>query len=366
VARGQQPAVKRPRRSGRAAAAPRRRPRALRGREPAEAVRIVAQGLLAAAEGAAARLAEPTDAEALHDFRVAMRRLRSWLRSFRAEVSDTVGGKLRRKLKAVVELTGAGRDAEVLRALLAAERPGLAAAHRRAADALGERIAAGAPDPRAEAATAFAAVAPALAKALSRYQREVGRGRRARFGDLAGAAVRGQGEALAAALLAVEGPEDVERAHRARIEAKRLRYLLEPLRDEAPAAAGAVKAMKRLQDLMGELHDVHVLTARVAEGLADAASRAALAQHAALHASGELAARTAARRSEGPGLAALDRRLRVRRDALYAALADGWLRGGEHLVSLLEVVKDVAAGMERRTPARGTAASAVASPAQVP
>jgi CHAD domain-containing protein len=315
-------------------------------------VRLVAQGLLAQAEAAAARLADAEDAEALHDFRVAMRRVRSWLRSFEPELADTVGKKLRKKLRGVVALTGEGRDAEVLHGIIAAEREALSPAHRRSADALARRIAAGAADPRLPAAQAFAAVAPALADALARYQRRVGRGRTGRFGDAGAAAIRRQGGALAEALAAVQGPDDVERAHRARIEAKRLRYLLEPLRDAVPAAAAPVTAMKGLQDLLGDLHDVHVLSARVAEALAAAAAEAALAQHAALHTGGDGAARAVGRRSDRPGLAALDRRLRLRRDGLHGPLATDWLGGGPRAQALLAAVEQVAAGMERRVAGR--------------
>ena len=46
----------------------------------AAGARVLALGRLADAEEAAARLADPADAEALHDFRVAVRRLRSTLR----------------------------------------------------------------------------------------------------------------------------------------------------------------------------------------------------------------------------------------------------------------------------------------------
>jgi CHAD domain-containing protein len=335
----------------------------LLAREPAEAVRLVAQALLDAAGAAAARLPDAADAEALHDFRVAMRRLRSWLRSFQPEVADTVGKKLQKKLRSVVALTGEGRDAEVLGGLIAAEREALSPAHRRIADALAKRIAAGAADPRGPAAQAFAAVAPALGEALGRYQRRVGRGRRGRFGDVAAAAVRRQAAALGEALAAVEGSHDVERAHRARIEAKRLRYLLEPLRDVAPAAAEAVTGMKALQDLLGDLHDVHVLSGRVAEELAGAAAEAALAQHAALHAGGEEASRAVARKSARPGLAALDRRLRVRRDALHGPLAADWLGGGARTKALLAEVEQVARGMERR-PARRARATPHAVPAR--
>ncbi len=327
----------------------RRRPPLL-DREPAEGVRLVALGLLAEAKAAAARLADPADAEALHDFRVAVRRLRSWLRSFGPEVNDTLRKKWRRSLRAVAGSTGAARDAEVMRARVLAEREALSSRHRRAADWFLARQAPegeGGQDPRAGAAAEFERLAPHLEDALSRYQRAVGAPRQGRFGDAAAAAIRGQAAALAAALAEVAGPDDAERAHRARIEGKRLRYLLEPLRPHLPAAEEAVRSMKALQDLLGDLHDVHVLSARMADASAEAAAEGARAVHHALHAGGEDQARAVARRGLRPGLAALDRRIRERRDALYGDLAKGWLGEGPLAAELREQVEKVMAELGR-------------------
>lgn len=52
-------------------------------RKPAQhAVRVIASGLLEVVVAAHGRF-ESDEADALHDLRVAMRRLRSWLRAFR-------------------------------------------------------------------------------------------------------------------------------------------------------------------------------------------------------------------------------------------------------------------------------------------
>ena len=57
------------------------------------AVRVVALALLSDAAAQRERLAQPDDPEALHDFRVALRRLRSWIRSFRPLLDDTFRGR---------------------------------------------------------------------------------------------------------------------------------------------------------------------------------------------------------------------------------------------------------------------------------
>src|SRR5204862_177143 len=74
---------------------------------------LVGLALLDEAREGCGRLATLDDAEALHDFRVALRRLRSVLRSFRSELGDAVPKKLQRQLRDVTRATGAARDAEV-------------------------------------------------------------------------------------------------------------------------------------------------------------------------------------------------------------------------------------------------------------
>src|SRR5207253_1666114 len=73
----------------------------------------VDRALLDDARVACGRLAALDDVEALHDFRVALRRVRSALRSFRSELGDAVPKKLQRRLRDVTRATGAARDAEV-------------------------------------------------------------------------------------------------------------------------------------------------------------------------------------------------------------------------------------------------------------
>ena len=61
---------------------------------------------------AAARLRGKSDPEALHDFRVAIRRLRVTIRSY-AELRDHVSKKQRRRLRKLARATNRARDAEV-------------------------------------------------------------------------------------------------------------------------------------------------------------------------------------------------------------------------------------------------------------
>jgi CHAD domain-containing protein len=85
----------------------------LRGRAAAEGARLLALRYLDEATQAVPRLADANDAESLHDFRVGLRRLRSVLRAYKRELSDTVRGKDRDRIAAIARGTNDGRDAEV-------------------------------------------------------------------------------------------------------------------------------------------------------------------------------------------------------------------------------------------------------------
>jgi CHAD domain-containing protein len=128
---------------------------------------------------------------------------------------------------------------------------------------------------------------------------------------------------LRAQLDAVRSVEDQDAAHEARIAAKRLRYLLEPLGAEVPGAPAIVKRVKSLQDVLGDMHDMDVLAGTVAHALADDAAEGVR-----------------------PGLLALADRVRARRDALYAKADEQWLggRGAE----LLADVEQLAAALDGR------------------
>src|SRR6185295_4211207 len=83
-------------------------------RQPVErAARDVAMRLLEQADEERRRLGQKDDPEALHDFRVALRRLRSWLKTFKEPLRGSVAGSHRDVLRAVAHATNTGRDAEV-------------------------------------------------------------------------------------------------------------------------------------------------------------------------------------------------------------------------------------------------------------
>src|SRR5262249_13799573 len=142
----------------------------------------------------------------------------------------------------------------------------------------------------------------------------------------------------------IAGPDDEETAHEARIAGKRLRYLLEPLRGHAEGAKPAVDGMKELQDVLGELHDCAVLGAELGTAVAEAAADSARRDHERAW-KGEGEAASEARPVDArPGLVALSRLVRGRRDELYSRLRLGWLDAGSD--GWAEPIRGLAAELE--------------------
>ena len=99
-------------------------------RPPEEASRLVVLSMLEAAGRASRKLEDPDADDALHDFRVSLRRTRSALRAWRRELRKSVRKRDRRALAGLQRATGGARDAEVALAWLASERSALRPPHR--------------------------------------------------------------------------------------------------------------------------------------------------------------------------------------------------------------------------------------------
>ena len=111
---------------------PRRRstlPDDLLFRSDEEAARRLALKAVAAARAAERRLDDRTDPEALHDFRVAIRRLRSLLRAYRPQLESSVRKKDRSRLRKLQRTTGGGREADVALEWLTKQQHDLAPEH---------------------------------------------------------------------------------------------------------------------------------------------------------------------------------------------------------------------------------------------
>ncbi len=318
-----------------------------------EGARVVALALLTEASEAAEALAAGAGAEPLHDFRVAVRRFRSALRTYRPWLEGGVRPKHEKRLRKVARSTNEARDAEVQLAWLAGKREAFLSARRRPGWELivsrYEARAHGGPD-AARVAARFLRAAEKLQRRLATYERRVGEaGAGASLAGVLASLVRDQAAALAERIQAIRDASDQEGVHRARIEGKRLRYLVEPLRGYGPAdAKEAIGHLKRLQDVLGDLHDAHVLAAELGEANVDAAAERARRVHAAAYAHGPGAdtIRGALQGSPRAGLLALVELVRERRDALFADLEREWRSGG--MESLSGEVASIAAALESR------------------
>lgn len=324
---------------------------ALLERPPEEGARRLALRHLDQAAAAFPRLQDPADSEALHDFRVALRRLRSCLRSYGPWLDDSLPKKLRRRLKELAAATGPGRDTEVQIEWLRGRSRHLGSHHRVGLAwllvRLEERMREATEEMADHIPDEFPRLEEALRKKLSTYTAEVhlnSSADRPTLARTAAAILRDQAAELRSNLSRVEGAADEEQAHEARISAKRLRYLLEPFAEELPEAASVVKHMKGLQETLGELHDAHVLERELAGSLEIAAVERArrlleISISGAPGAPDTALLRAERRRVRESGVLALAKLNRARRDRLFDDLDTDWLDGqGETFFAEVEAL----------------------------
>lgn len=303
-------------------------PDSLLGQDANRASHVVALDLLARVRAARVRLGDPNDNDALHDFRVSVRRLRSWLDVQAVLLGRSAPRRAHRWLRRLAKATNPSRDDEVFADWLTADRAQLAVRNRGAADWLVKRIT----RHRKRAVAALLEeidldldrACDLLAERLPRYDvpHDVERGSLSvPFATEMSALVRAQASALRRRLGAVHAPADVDAIHRARIVGKRLRYLLEPVQDLVAEGAECVAELKTLQDLLGEHHDAHVWLGTV---------RAALPR----------VPRVALR----AGLVSIATHIERRAAERYTTLAGTWLVEAPPLFARLERVADALSG----------------------
>jgi CHAD domain-containing protein len=125
----------------------------------------------------------------------------------------------------------------------------------------------------------------------------------------------------------VSDPAEVRALHDMRIAAKRLRYVLEVTHHcFGPYAGQAVKTIKELQDLLGEIHDCDVQIPDVAEILAArmAADAEAVTGAAKGDDIGPADLQNAPHRAEYAGMTALLVALQARRAHLFDRFVEAW------------------------------------------
>jgi CHAD domain-containing protein/CYTH domain-containing protein len=212
-------------------------------------------------DGAADDHGDDSAEEVLHGARVSLRTLRSWLDAHDDLVD--VPRKTRRRLRASAHATNDWRDGEVLAERLE-EMTWPTALAADSARSWAADLRARQPD-RAE----IASVADDLFRAVRtlRKRSRVVRWKQRVDEPVAPATpfavelaqrIEDRAEQLRELLAAIDGPKATDVQHEARIAAKRVRYLLEPVDDDLPEGEAAIHLLKELQDVLGELHDLDV------------------------------------------------------------------------------------------------------------
>lgn len=255
---------------------------------------LISRHLPAAIEGA--------DAEALHDLRVAVRRSRSALRHARRVLPAELIGCFRPVLSELQRATAPVRDLDVLVESLARESdPELAAltslARHRRSRARRDLEAVLGSESTSALLEDWGATLAALAAALGAEEADEWGPWPARAPQPAGEVVAHRIERQRRRLLSLGSALDefspAEDFHELRKQAKELRYLIELFGEHMPelAGPGAVKALKRLQDLLGDHQDCTVQL-QTLPGLRDAL------QPSARHAVDRLLVRLEQRRAD--------------------------------------------------------------------
>ncbi len=301
---------------------------------PGEAIRRIARGFLDDARRAAVRLDDPDDAESLHDFRVAIRRTRASFRAWRDALAPEIARRDEKQLKRVMGSTGVGRDAEVMLEWASAQhgrldeaaRPG----HRWLCERLARRKASAYAAARGEVRAAFAELGDDLYDRLSVMTRRLRLDAPGEGGTYAGAladAIEAAFAVLDRRLRGAETMDDAEMLHRARIDTKRLRYLVEPIKGRLPGASALVAQCKRLQDVLGEFQDASVVEDELAVAV-PAAAKARAARLAAACGADDPAELEEAAVDEVPGLLALMGLNLARAERLFGEVRTHWVGGG--------------------------------------
>lgn len=317
-----------------------------------EAARLIALALLDRTADAARRLGDPTDPTALHDFRVASRRLRSSLQAYRPELAAGVSPRLRRRLARLARRTGQSRDAEVF---LLWERDQAAGLSERQQAGLRWHL------ERSEARRRrhdrhlirrvhrrFARLERRLRRRLERFRLEIERDpdrRRHEAATVIGSRILQAGGDLEVRLAAVRTMVDPAPPHRARLGVKRLRYLLEPLRTELAGVEPLIARLRELQRLLGELRDSRAQRVALLADLprAELEHIRRLARAVRDPAGGGAADAGDPR----PGLLALAERLEEREAEAFARLRGEWLAGAAE--TFFEQVASVGYRVANRT-----------------
>ena len=318
------------------------------------AARLVALSLVEDLGRERDRLAAERGSETLHDFRVDLRRLRSWLRALSAELEGSVPNACVRRLRRMARESNAGRDAEVFLGWLATTEGQLSPRDRPAVHWLIERFQRQEREAESELESRlkrdFKRTRDRLEERLSLYQVEahVHAGvREPLFSAVIAALLRELAEDLRRRLKRVRTVDDVNEAHQARIAGKRLRYLLEPIAQQVAAGPALLAQLRGLQDALGDVHDAHVWLLVLRHVVAELAMEEGRRMASALTAT----QKGKKRAPKGPprtGLIALARLAHERSVTAFQRFSGEWIDGNGK--GFYRDLIDLAARLEARNP----------------
>lgn len=300
------------------------------------------------------RLAAEKGSETLHDFRVALRRLRSWLRALGSSLEGSVPDACLRRLRRMARESNAGRDAEVFLGWLVTTESQLSPRDRPAVQWLIERFQRQEKEAESELESRlkrdFQRTRDRLDERLEMYTVEahVHAGvREPIFSAVIAALLRELAEDLKRRLKRIRTVDDVNEAHQARIAGKRLRYLIEPIAQLVVAGPALLAQLRALQDVLGELHDAHVWLLVIRHVVAELAMEEGRRMASSLTAG----QRKKKNEKKGPpqsGLIALARLAHERSVAAFDRYHTQWVEGNGK--DFFGDVFDLAARLEARTP----------------
>jgi CHAD domain-containing protein len=217
--------------------------------------------------------AQAGDTRSVHQARVATRRLREALPVLRASLDEDALGRAERQVRKMTRALGPVRELDVALAHL----DELAAHHAVPARAVSRLRHALAREQFARRRELLAAITPGKMERLRQRLGQAGeRDPRPRTGgavDEAQAQVVRRAGRLALMIERAGGLYLPDRLHAVRIAAKKLRYALEIQRElKRSKSTARIMQLKRLQDLLGRMHDFEVLIDRSRQLQADRAA----------------------------------------------------------------------------------------------
>jgi CHAD domain-containing protein len=229
-------------------------------------IRHQAERLVTKAHRAVHRLGDPQDAEALHDSRVALRRLRGWFQAFREELP--LKRKWRRALKQLAHSTNDARDAEVCLVWLSRLKPqGQADEAQFRAELEAQR--------EESYRTVRKELPPrwhGLARKLSHTVAELG-SLGSPFRQRFAASLQGYARDFERARVRARRRPIAANIHALRIAGKKLRYLVDVVLKREAAAKGLMGEVETLHDAAGTIQDLQRLQALVEQDFLKQADR---------------------------------------------------------------------------------------------